>query len=519
MANQQVTPREFLTTFIKNINIKYKIVFFSCFIFSLFAQSMGLFNKISFNDDIFALFDVGATYTSGRWGLEILKKFIIFIFGDGHYSLPVFNGFVSIIFLSLTACIIINLLNIKNQINYIFISGILVCFPVITYLFGYMFTLPYYMMSVMFGTLGTYFICKKTKFCILGILLISLSIGIYQAFLPFTLSLFVLYLISFIANNHKKNNKDIIKKILLIFISVLSSVILYFTIAKLYLVYYNAQLTTYREINTLGLTSVSGYLNRIVFAYTEFFNPTTSAEYYMYPTNTIYIYYFSIFISIILAILLIMKTFKRNKFNALLLSITFALLPLTVNFIFVMSPSEIVHSLMMYSQLIPFILFAWLTDNTAIKNKKFNISFKSTVYTILILLNIMYCRYDNKCFLKATLSQQQLISYYTTLITQIKSIDGYSDNYPIMFINEYKIKDRTIQNIKELQLIKAYPYKNTTTLINNHAWKEFMKYWLGYSPIISKNKKIKYSAEVRDMPSYPSQGAIKKINNVIVVKF
>ena len=77
MNNQQFYPLENVTEFIKNINVKYKLAFLSCFIFSIFSQSFGLFNKLSFHDDIVSLFDVGATYTSGRWGLEILKQIII----------------------------------------------------------------------------------------------------------------------------------------------------------------------------------------------------------------------------------------------------------------------------------------------------------------------------------------------------------------------------------------------------------------------------------------------------------
>ena len=282
---------------------------------------------------------------------------------------------------------------------------------------------------------------------------------------------------------------------------------------------HQTQLTDYREINTLGLTTFSGYMFRILFAYKEYFWPTPTHEYYMYPANTKYIYYVCICLSIIMASCITVKIYKQNKIRALLLSIIFICFPLAVNLIFVMSPLHIIHALMMYSQLIPFILFAWLIDNIQIKTQKVEKFFKHFAFAILILLNIIYCRYANECYLKATLSQQRLISYYTTLITQIKSIEEYSDNLPIMFINEHNIKDRTLENISELQLIQGFPYKNIKKLVNNHAWKNFMKYWLGYSPTIVNNSRIKRSAEVRKMPSYPTKGSIKRINNVIVVKF
>ena len=520
MNNQQFYPLENVTEFIKNINVKYKLAFLSCFIFSIFSQSFGLFNKLSFHDDIVSLFDVGATYTSGRWGLEILKQIIIFIFGGTNYSLPVFNGFISIIFLALTSCIIIDLINIKNQIINIFISGILVCFPVITSFFGYMYTLPFYTLSILISTLGVYLICKKSKthMYLLGTLLITFSISIYQAFLPFTLSLFVLYLINSITNENI-SNKCIFKKLLLIFISVVSSVILYLAVTKLYLIYYKAELSTYREINTLGITSFSGYLNRIIFAYKEFFLPTSSAQYYMYPLTTIYIYYICIVLSIIMMCCWLIKLYKQSKTRATLLAISFISIPFTTNFIFIISPTHFVHSLMVYSQLVPFIFFAWLLENTNISYKKFEKNVKSIIYTILILLNVMYIRYDNVCYLKAIFSQQQLISYYTTLITQIKSIDNYADNLPIVFVNEQRMRDITLQAIPELNHIKGFPYKSINFLVNSYTSEDFMRRWLAFSPKIVKNSAIKNSKQVKDMPSYPDKGSIQVLHNHIVVKF
>ena len=48
------------------------------------AHGTGLFNKLSYHDDILALFGVGTTLTSGRWMLHVLGALEIMLFGDGH---------------------------------------------------------------------------------------------------------------------------------------------------------------------------------------------------------------------------------------------------------------------------------------------------------------------------------------------------------------------------------------------------------------------------------------------------
>ena len=70
---------------LKKVDPRFKSVFFSSFAFGILSQGMGLFNKLSVHDDVMN-YGVGATYMSGRWMLEILSRWEISVFGDGHYS-------------------------------------------------------------------------------------------------------------------------------------------------------------------------------------------------------------------------------------------------------------------------------------------------------------------------------------------------------------------------------------------------------------------------------------------------
>lgn len=100
---------------LKKIKIQYKVTFLSTIIFGILSQGMGIFNKFSYSDDIGDLFTLGATITSGRWMLEVIYRFEKLIFGDGTYSMPVINGFMSIFYIGIAACLIVSLLNIKNN--------------------------------------------------------------------------------------------------------------------------------------------------------------------------------------------------------------------------------------------------------------------------------------------------------------------------------------------------------------------------------------------------------------------
>lgn len=71
-------------------NKKYRWTIIAVFLTGIFAHGYMFTNKISFHDDIGCLFSVGATYSSGRWGLGIIEK--ILSFSIGKYSLSLWGG-------------------------------------------------------------------------------------------------------------------------------------------------------------------------------------------------------------------------------------------------------------------------------------------------------------------------------------------------------------------------------------------------------------------------------------------
>lgn len=508
---------------IKKIKVQYKITFLSTIVFGVLSQGMGFFNKFSFHDDIGGGFStLGATITPGRWMLEILSKLELLVFGDGHFSLPLFNGIISIIYIGIVACLFVSLFEINNKVLCLSVGGILVVFPTITGMFAFMFTVPSYMFSLLIGVYGAYLICKNNNWLkiIIGIILMSCSIGIYQAFIPVLLCTFVIYLIKY-CSEHCDDTKEILKKALIILISFIGSMVLYFVINKIALSIIDAQLTTYQGINNMGQDSILDYLYRILYAYGRFFILSDESKYNVYYSNTRYVYYLIMIIVVILMLLLFIKILKTNKLSSFILLTLFGLMPLASNFIFVMVAPENVHALMVYGQVMLFILAIMLFDNDLVE--KSIISYLSIVgITLLLLICVMFTRFDNQCYLKAEFNQEEAISYFTTLITRIKSTENYDDELPIsfIFIDGSHIVDKSLYTLENLDYIKLYPYDaGLYEYVNNYEWKTFMKRWCGYAPEIVDGTDLENNEEVLSMSCYPDDGSIKVVNNRVVVRF
>ena len=119
---------------------------------------MGLFNKYSWHDDIFSLFMTGTTIRLGRWMLYVLVEAEKWFYGNGHFSLPLVNGMISLLCIGLSAGLLAVHFNIRSRALSGLLGAAMAVFPVVTALFSFMFTIHYYMVALlmMAGALSAY---------------------------------------------------------------------------------------------------------------------------------------------------------------------------------------------------------------------------------------------------------------------------------------------------------------------------------------------------------------------------
>ena len=207
---------------------------------------------------------------------------------------------------------------------------------------------------------------------------------------------------------------------------------------------------------------------------------------------------------------------KRNK-NIFWGNILFFILPLALNFInFAMITREN-DTLMIYSYVFLLIMPLMFIEEYRDFSFKMQKLMQGIVLVFAFAAVWQYQIQSNRAYLAMDLAKQQALSYYTTLITQIKSIDGYDDSYPIAIIGK-ESNDITAPNID----LYTGNIRGTMTLqryINMYSRYDFMKYYCGFSPEwYSETDKLKSIYEIEEMPCYPKEGSICLLDGIIVVK-
>ncbi len=509
---------------IRKINSQVRIAFFSALIFGLFSHGMALTNKFSHHDDVASLFDVGTTISSGRWALRVFEWLEGLFYGTGNTSLPLFNGMISILCIGAAAGLLVSLLKIRKKAYCALLGCVMVAFPVITALFAYMFTSHPYMLSLLMMVLSACLICRKTpwwvKVC--AVCLGGTAVGIYQAFLPVLLSVILFYDIMELADGRSSWRWDAFFRCIASQTLCLLGVMLVYAAGNwFFLNKYQVELSAYQGIDEMGHMTVQMLLDRCSRAYREFLNPTQQVFQDMYPGTLHMIYLLMLASECLLAIRLIFLTGRKSKGRAALLAVLLTLTPLACNLIYIMAES--VHGLMVYGQVMQILLFIWLLDRLELSRPELNRAVASGASLVLALTSIMYARYDNQCYLKDALHQQEAISYYTTLVTRIKSQPGYRPEMSVYFMNTAapdEPDDPTVYNIDELDFIRLNPYwHNSMEYLHSLTRNEFIRVWCGADFPLNWDTEVESQPEVQTMPTYPADGSIQIINDVVVVKF
>ena len=171
--------------------------FVSVLIAGLVAHGYIIFNRISYHDNSACLFNLGGTYESGRWMLGFIYD--IQMKTTKLFSVPVFNGILSVLFIAIAAMVLIEMFDVQSKFLSAAIGAIMVVYPVVTSIFSFMFTSWEYQLALLLAILSVKVLTEDSdrKFVftlLISVALCTVSLGIYQAYFSVTIALFLIKL-------------------------------------------------------------------------------------------------------------------------------------------------------------------------------------------------------------------------------------------------------------------------------------------------------------------------------------
>ncbi len=490
----------------------------STVIFGLFAHGYCYFNLLFSHDSLLInqsdhLFQISL----GRFLIPV------YLFLRGSVYTPSLVGFLSLVFIAVSAYLTVKLFRINHPLSIVLVSGIMVVNCVVTLTNAtYVHDIDIYMLALLLSVAGVSILRNgKPAGCMLAGVLFCCSLALYQSYLQVASAMIVLLLILDIFRGETANKvfREGLKSLLVLAVSVAVYYLLQRLIVRLA---GTAGYSSYNNPTNLGFENAGAVLQSLAATYKNVFG------FYLKPFT-----YRSVFNAVLNAIVIVCAVFlsvrriateKIHGGSLVLVIALYALLPFAMNFTCFLANGE-QHTLMKYSMLLlyPFVLS--LTElccpRTELPKRPATRVLHPLISILLILMILCGGIYSSQVYLQKDLSYRNTSTIISRIISRMEQTEGYvPGKTPVAFCGSADSNPAIVTNV-ELFDRSAVGLASPLSVTYYMTLKYYFDNAICY-PIVMVSEEeadiIANKSEVREMPVFPDKNSLKMIDGTLVVK-
>lgn len=460
----------------------------------------------------------GAGVALGRWFLEILGLFFDKV--GLNYNLPSVNGMLYIGILAITAAFLVSVLRVRNKVSAVLIGALFVAFPTVTATMIYRYTVIFYGIGTLFAVMAPWILRRFRWGLPASVVLIALSMGIYQAYAPLTIALFVLQLIC-AGLREEADAGQLVRQGLIDCLALVLGLALYFLCMKLSVVFFHIPLTEYQGVSTMGSASASNLPRLVLNAFRSVC--LLPVRDYCGVANRALMRIAYLLLALCTAGMIggmLLKKSRKPATSVIICLLCIAFL-MAVGFVEIMVPDGWVYTLMVYSfSLLACAPLAILEcfhpedENGICKT----LCRKATTCLVAVLV-CFYGYYANVNYTAVYFSGEQIDNYLSGVVLRATMTEGYTTDKQWALLGD--IQDPLLGGPWNDE-ISYTGLAFTEYLLNQYSRNDWIENYIGYDiPMADMEKTAALAAaeEVRAMPCYPNAGSIKVVDDTVVVKF
>lgn len=455
--------------------------------------------------------------SSGRYLLAAANSL------SSKYTLPWFTGILCAIYYALSMCAIVSLLQIKHRLSVFVIALLVASFPTAASTLAFLYTADAYFLSLLFSCFGAYFAHKHKFGWVVGAVLFSASLAIYQSYFCFGAALLVLSLIVTLFKE-ELSFRQIFKYCIRDIASLLLGLILYKVSLDFFLKYNGVELSNYMGIDHMWYLPVYelGWRINTAFNYSLRFYDI----FQFYPKYLHYAYIVMIAASCcLLATQIYRKKIYRTPLRLLVIFLLLLIVPLACSLIWVMSGS--VHLLMVYPVVLISVGAIVALDSFEIKNGPWVKKCSQFLICSIILLSVLLqgitnTVVSNKAYLKMDTVFKNTYAFCLKLSARIENTEGYHLGMPVLFLGNVSEESRPIQTpVMHTELESFTGIDSELDTLLPGIIPGFCSMFLGVeitpaSP--EQSSALLESPQFYELDIYPQPGSIRIIDGIMVVK-
>lgn len=457
----------------------------------------------------------GTGVTSGRWLLGMIGDVSELL--GGNYNLPTVNGLIFIVLLACAAAVMVLAFRISSRTMAACVGMLVVVFPPVFSAMTFRYTVIYYGIGFLMAVLAAWVPGRFRLGWLYSALLIACSLGIYQAYVPVTISMMVLLLLQMTLSG-QADWKKVLFQGLRYCGMLLLGLAFYFPFLKAALAFYGTELSDYQGVNDMGRLTAAELVHQVRLAYYLYLK--TPFQDFWGLVNVLPLKVLYLLLECVSAGLVVWLVYSqaRSWQMAVLALLLCAVFPMAVCFVMIMCPKSDVYTIMLFAFVLvpcmPVVLLTCMPESGGLGRL-----LNKGVAAALVLMIASYAYQTNVQYSCMYFANRQMENYLSSLVTQVRMTEGFTSDKEWAFLG--KIDDPLLRCYWEYETDYG-GLEFTQSLLRRYSWDNWMYYYCGYMPPMANEEKMDEltdAAEVRQMPCWPDAGSIRVIGDTVVVKF
>ncbi len=520
------TRFDLLTQLYKKIPKHTRVCFIAGVITGWLTHFYMLTGKFLNWDDANNMDTYGSGDYLGRWFLKYIHPL------GGKYSIPAVHGFLLIVCIAVSACLILEILQIKSATGAVLAAAVLETFPSIVSTMTFMFMAHTSGIGILMVTLAVYLLRKYRHGWLPCMALLICALGTYQSYISFAITLMLLGMIADIF--HGEKFPQIIRKGIVCVLVLGAGVLIYMKLS--HVIYPGLDQETYGGVGNMGQIALSEMpilIGRCYKRFLEYFlwKPFAFVSGTAQAANII---------TCVLAIALFLYLVIARKMyqdipTLLLLVLLCGFVPLAAAFIYFMAPEVVYSMLMLYAYaliyvtvlaLLEYCMEDWHIKPVSVRWRN-GLRYVAVLVTVCTIFVSSYTDYllANRAYLRTHFATERVQQYFNRVIAMVECTQGYENGDRIEILGEFYYRDNPstvevdILDAEDLRDLDGVALENgllTTSVRDN-----FIKMFVGYDMAdlrFADKEAIMETEEYQSMAVYPHEGCVRKIGDIWVVK-
>lgn len=423
---QNMLPEQVFSIWKQKITKSDCYSFFTVVIVGLLTHMRVFVSDIPNHDGMSSIYFDQNMITSGRWFLRVACGI------SSDYTLPWLIGVLCVLYLGLTAVLLQRFFRVKHTFTAMLLGAVLVTYPTLASNFAYIFTADGYMMALLLAVFAVFLVERSKLGFLWGAVALGFSMGIYQAYISFTMILAVFAVCRgwFFGSAFKEKLQITWRYIAMGGLGAA----LYYVMLQILLLVQKTELSGYQGI---GEGNSNSLLQTLVLIYKDFVVHTLRGNIMMQEG----VHAFAIIILVAVAALVLLVALYRagslkSIWTYLAAGVAVVVLPVCFNAILLISPDVIYHALMRYQWvLIPMFALVILDRHLEVGNPARMQAVIS--WAGIGLAAVIAFRYTTICnigYFNLEKKFEKTYSYCLRLLEQMEETPGYYHGMPVAMI-------------------------------------------------------------------------------------